>query len=41
MQPEVLKQHALHHESKEPIPDALLAKLKAARAFNQGFGTIE
>ena len=40
-QPEVLRAHALHFETKQPIPDELLAKLKAARAFNQGFGTIE
>ncbi|GAX80240.1 hypothetical protein CEUSTIGMA_g7678.t1 [Chlamydomonas eustigma] len=40
-QPEVMKKHARHFETGEVIPDALLSKLKAARSFNQGFGTIE
>jgi peptidyl-dipeptidase Dcp len=40
-QPEVLKRHAVHATKGEPIPDALLAKLIAARNFGQGFGTVE
>jgi len=40
-QPEVLKEHCKHHETGEPVPDDLLAKLKAAKNFNQGFATIE
>lgn len=40
-QPEVLKAHARHHRTGEPMPDALLRKLLAARTFNQGFATIE
>ena len=40
-EPEVLKRHARHVETGEPIPDALMARLKAARQFNQGFDTVE
>ena len=40
-EPEVLKRHARHVETGEPIPDALMARLKAARQFNQGFETVE
>ena len=39
--PEILKDFAVHHRTGEPMPDALIAKLKAARAFNQGFATVE
>ena len=40
-EPEVLKRFALHHETGEAIPDALLERLLSARAFNQGFATVE
>jgi len=40
-QPEVLQTHARHHRTGEPMPDALLHKLLAARTFNQGFATVE
>ena len=40
-EPEVLKRHARHVETGEPIPDALMARLKTARQFNQGFETVE
>ena len=40
-EPEVLKRHARHVETDEPIPDALIARLQAARRFNQGFETVE
>ncbi|MGH6851986.1 MAG: M3 family metallopeptidase, partial [Methylocella sp.] len=40
-QPEVLRRFALHHETNEPIPEALLQSLLAARQFNQGFATVE
>jgi len=40
-QPEVLKEYARHHETNEPVPDEMLAKLKAAKSFNQGFQMIE
>ncbi len=37
---EVLKQHARHHVTGEPIPDALIDKLEAANRFNQGYETV-
>ncbi len=39
-QPAVLKQHALHATTGEPISDALIAKLAAARQFNVGFDAV-
>ncbi|MGZ5241067.1 MAG: M3 family metallopeptidase, partial [Caldimonas sp.] len=36
-EPEVLKRHARHHATGEPIPDSLIGKLHAARHFNQGY----
>jgi peptidyl-dipeptidase Dcp len=39
-EPAVLKRHARHHASDEPIPDALIAKLHEARFFNQGYETV-
>jgi peptidyl-dipeptidase Dcp len=39
--PEILQRYAIHYRTGEPMPDALIAKLKAARAFNQGFATVE
>ena len=40
-QPEVLRAHARHYRTGEPMPDALLERLLAARTFNQGFATVE
>ena len=40
-QPEILARHAVHAQTGAPIPQALLDKLVATRAFNQGFLTIE
>ncbi len=40
-EPEVLKRHARHHETGDPIPDELLEKMKRAQYFNQGFDTVE
>jgi len=39
-EPEVLKRHARHYRTGEPIPDALLDKIKAAATFNQGYETV-
>jgi peptidyl-dipeptidase Dcp len=39
--PEVLANYARHHETGEPMPQALLEKVKAAEKFNQGFATTE
>ena len=41
MEPAVLKRFARHERTGEPISDALLDKLAAARRFNQGFETVE
>ncbi|MFD1303320.1 M3 family metallopeptidase [Methylobacterium marchantiae] len=40
-QPQVLRAHAKHYRTGEPMPEELLKRLLAARAFNQGFSTIE
>ncbi len=37
---QVLKRHARHYLTDEPISDALIEKLQAARLFNQGFETV-
>ncbi|HEV7266594.1 MAG TPA: M3 family metallopeptidase [Falsiroseomonas sp.] len=39
--PETLRTHARHHETGEALPEALLAKLLAARNEGQGFATVE
>src|SRR5437773_5566623 len=39
--PEVLANYAKHYKTGEPIPQALLDKVKAAEKFNQGFKTTE
>ncbi len=41
MHPEVLKRFARHAVTDEPIPDALIERIRAARNFNQGFTTAE
>lgn len=40
-EPVVLKEHAKHFETGEPVPDELLERLKAAQLFNEGFATVE
>jgi peptidyl-dipeptidase Dcp len=39
--PEVLSRFAVHYRTGEPIPPALVAKIKKASSFNQGFATVE
>jgi peptidyl-dipeptidase Dcp len=41
MTPEILKQYAVHAETGEPMPDALLQKVVEAQKFDQGFATVE
>jgi peptidyl-dipeptidase Dcp len=36
----VLKQHARHWQTDEPIPDVLIERIKAAQRFNQGYETV-
>ncbi len=40
-EPELLRRFALHHRSGEPMPEAMLQRMLAARTFNQGFATVE
>jgi len=37
----VLKHFAFHYETKQPIPDTLVEKMKAAELFGAGFHTME
>ena len=39
--PENLRRYARHYRTGEPLPEALLERLLAARNFNQGFATVE
>jgi peptidyl-dipeptidase Dcp len=39
--PEILREHARHHETGAPLPEALLRNLLAARQDGQGFATVE
>ncbi len=39
--PEVIKTYAKHYRTGEPIPDALVEKIKKAKLFNMGFDTVE
>jgi peptidyl-dipeptidase Dcp len=39
--PEVLKHYAKHYQTGEPLPQALLDKVEAAKKFNQGYKTTE
>ena len=40
-QPQMLKKFARHYKSNEPMPDALIERIKNASTFNQGFATVE
>ncbi len=39
-EPQVLKRHARHWQTGEPIPDALVDRLMAARRFGQAYETV-
>jgi peptidyl-dipeptidase Dcp len=41
LEPEVLEVYARHHQTGEVIPDELIAKLREAKKFNQGFEMVE
>jgi peptidyl-dipeptidase Dcp len=38
---EVLSRFAVHFETGRPMPEELVAKIKRAKTFNQGFATVE
>src|SRR5205085_11738075 len=39
--PQTLRRYARHYQTGEPLPEALIERLLAARTFNQGFATVE
>lgn len=39
--PQVLNQFALHYQTGQPIPAALVTRIKQADTFNEGFSTVE
>lgn len=41
LDPVVLKNYAVHYDSKQPIPQTLVDKIKKAATFNQGYATTE
>lgn len=41
LEPEVLRNYALHYQTKQPMPESLVQKIKNAGNFNQGYSTTE
>ena len=41
LESEILKNYAIHYETKQPIPQELVDKIKKADTFNQGYMTSE
>jgi peptidyl-dipeptidase Dcp len=41
LEPTVFANYAKHHETAEPMPKALVERIKKARTFNQGFALTE
>ncbi|WP_304343001.1 M3 family metallopeptidase [Chryseobacterium koreense] len=41
LEPQVLKNYALHYQTKQPMPQSLVDKIKKAATFNQGYSTTE
>ncbi|MBL0933156.1 MAG: M3 family metallopeptidase [Rhizobiaceae bacterium] len=39
--PEIMKAHAVHYRTGEPLPQDFLDKMLAAKNFGQGFATVE
>jgi len=39
-EPEVLRRHARHHKTGEPIPDLLVERVRAARRFGQAYESV-
>lgn len=39
--PDILQRYARHHETGEPMPQALVERFLAAKKFNQGYATTE
>ncbi len=39
--PQLLQEFARHSETGEPMPNALIERIRAAATFNQGFATVE
>jgi len=39
--PEILNRFALHHQTRQPMPQALIDRIQASQRFNQGFATVE
>jgi peptidyl-dipeptidase Dcp len=41
LEPSVFARYARHHETGEPMPEELVARIKKSRTFNQGFALTE
>ncbi|MCT6773054.1 M3 family metallopeptidase [Riemerella anatipestifer] len=41
LEPEILRNYALYYQTKQPMPQSLIDKIKKASAFNQGYSTTE
>ncbi len=40
-EPEVIRMYAKHYQTREAMPDSLIAKIENSALFNQGFNTVE
>lgn len=40
LEPEVVKSYARHYKTGEVLPDDLIARIKKAKTFNQGYATV-
>lgn len=39
--PQILNRFALHYQTRQPMPQALVERIQRANQFNQGFATVE